>query len=81
MSGGAIALLLLSAILEVWLEGRRANSGILFGVFFGLAATGNLALAFGATNLALVAGSAGATRIICTAAFASPGKRESMKKH
>lgn len=81
ISGVAITLLLLMAILTLWVEGARANSGILFGVFLGLVAAGGLAFAFDATDLALMAGSAGATGIIVTGIFASPGKRVTVTQH
>jgi hypothetical protein len=81
ISGVAITLLFLMAILTLWVEGARANSGILFGVFLGLVAAGGLAFAFDATDLALMAGSAGATGIIVTGIFASPGKRVTVTQH
>jgi len=44
-------------------------------------AAGGLAFAFDATDLALMAGSAGATGIIVTGIFASPGKRVTVTQH
>jgi hypothetical protein len=81
VGGGAIGLLLLMSILKIWVEGARANSGILFGVFLGLSSAGGIAFVFNLMDMALVFTSAGVTGIIFTGIFASSGQRATSSSH